>query len=252
MINNKVDNTNLIQERADLIKASTAEINKTKSLTEVYDLMDKLNESVKIFYSHIGCKNECFLCCQNSNIPTATSLEWSYLYEFILKSSDDFKKNIIDTNQKLFATHGSYLKRIHFALNNDDEEFKLNELYDTLPKFKGKSCVFLKEGSCSVYDSRPGKCRTQGYSLMQFANNVQFQTCLPENIKMEELLSKQGNRKVLMPIWNDYEKHIQDLSDSEKIIFSVLPVWLFSHTKDNMLVDQLNTSPDFEAILSNF
>lgn len=247
-----MDRLQILKERADLINNSVNEINSAQSLAEIYDLIDKMNESVKLFYHHIGCKDRCFLCCQNSNIPTATALEWSYLYQFIYNSDEEFKTNLIETVNQLFSTHGTYLKRIHFALNSADDDFKLKELYDTLPRFKGKSCVFLKQGSCSVYSNRPGKCRTQGYSLMQFGNNVQFQTCVPEAIKMEELLAKQGSRKVLMPLWNDYEKRIQDLDISENLVFSVLPVWVFSHISENKFLEQANLNPNFEEVLADF
>lgn len=246
-----MDRIKLIQEKAELIKNSSVEISKTENLIELYHLIDSINEGVNIFYPHTGCKDECFLCCQHSNIPTATSLEWEYVYKYILNTTERFKQNIIDKTLKLFSSHGSDLKRIHFALNSNDDQFKLNELYETLPKFKGKSCVFLKKGSCSIYESRPGKCRTQGFSLMSFGNNVQFQTCLPEIIKLEELLKKQGNRKVLMPVWNDYEKQIQNLAGNENIVFSVLPVWVYSHIRNEKFIEVVHTSPDFEDILES-
>ncbi len=246
-----MDRVKLLQEKVDLIKNIPVQVSKVTSLTELYQFIDSVNDGVKMFYPHITCKDRCFLCCQHSNIPTATALEWEYLYEFILNSSEEFKNELIDTTKKLFSTHSSELKRIHFALNSSDDQFKLNELYDTLPNFKGKSCIFLKEGSCSVYNSRPGKCRTQGYSLMQFGPNIQFQTCLPEMIKLEELLQKQGSRKVLMPIWNDYEKQIQAIAKMDKNISSVLPVWVYSHIEDNKLIPKVNLKPDFENILKN-
>jgi Fe-S-cluster containining protein len=112
---------------------------------------------------------------------------------------------------KLFASYGRELKKVHFALSGGNDDIsKLNELYETLPKFKGKSCLFLINGSCSIYDVRPGKCRSQGYSLVQIGNNVQIQSCVPEISKFEKIFEKQGSRKVLMPLWNDYEKKDSD------------------------------------------
>jgi hypothetical protein len=87
---------------------------------------------------------------------------------------------------------------------------------------------------------------------MKFGANTQFQTCLPEIVKLEEVLEKQGSRKVLMPVWNDYEKQIQDLTKGDEIIFSVLPVWIYSHMESGKFIPAVNLKPDFEKILDNY
>jgi Fe-S-cluster containining protein len=245
-----LDKVQILKEKLALIQNSPEEINKARSLPEVYELIDRLNDSVKTVYSHIHCKNRCFLCCQHSNIPTATSLEWELAYRFILDSTPEYQLELIDVTQKIFASHGPELKKVHFALNSNDDQFKLDELYAALPAFKGTSCVFLREGSCSIYEARPGKCRTQGFSLMKFGASTQFQTCLPEIVKLNQLLEKQGSRKVLMPIWNDYERKIQELDPAEEVIFSILPVWVYTHIKDNRFIPAVNLKPDFVEILS--
>lgn len=242
----------LIQEKANFIKNSQDEINKVTSLDELYLLIDKMNDAVSLFYPHIGCASQCFLCCQHSNIPLASSVEWQKTHESIKSSSEKFKSDLISSTKKLFSTHGSYLKRLHLALNSDDDQFKLKELSILLPEFKGNSCLFLKEGFCSIYTGRPSKCRTQGYSLMQYGDSVQFQTCVPEVIRMEEYLNKIGSRKVLMPKWNDYEVKVKELSHGKDFIMSVLPVWVYAHIKDDKFSDELNTFPDFEKVLSEF
>ncbi len=247
-----MDKQKLLQEKLDLIKNSPQEISKARSLPEVYEIIDKLNDSVKTFYPHISCKNRCFLCCQHSNIPTATGLEWEMLYKFILNTSGEYQQELIGVTAKIFSTHGAQLKRAHFALNSNNDQFQLDELFEALPAFKGTSCVFLREGSCSVYEARPAKCRTQGFSLMKFGPNTQFQTCLPEIVRLEGVLEKQGNRKVLMPVWNDYEKQIQDLTPGAEIIFSVLPVWVYSHIQDGKFLPEVNIKPDFAEILRSF
>lgn len=242
----------LIQEKADFIKNSSQEINNITSLDGLYQLIDKMNDAVKIFYPHIGCASQCFLCCQHSNIPLASSVEWEKTHSFIKNSSEKFKKDLIENISKLFKTHGSYLKKLHFVLNSDDDQLKLKELSSLLPQFKGNSCLFLKEGFCTVYDGRPSKCRTQGYSLMEYGDSVQFQTCVPEVIRMEEYLTKIGSRKVLMPKWNDYEVKIKELSQGKTFIISVLPVWVYVHIQNDSFSDELNINPDFEKILIDF
>ena len=244
--------TEKLQKKADLIKNSSEEINNTKSIRELYNLIDKVNDAVKTFYPHIGCSSQCFLCCQHSNVPTATSIEWELVHSFIANSPKKFQDELIQTTKKLFSTHGNYLKRIHLAINSQDDKLKLKESYEVLPKFLGKSCIFLKEGFCSVYNSRPAKCRTQGYSTMNFDDKTQMQTCVPEMLKIEEVFQKTNIRKVLMPSWNDYEQQIQKLISGDALVVSVLPVWVYAHIKEEQFELSLNLNPDFESILAEF
>lgn len=241
-----------LRHKAHLIKTSPDLIKTANSINEVYKLIEQVNGAVTTFYRQISCKNKCFLCCQHNNVPTATSLEWQNLYEHILKKDDSEKEKLINSVKSLFSTYGSDLKRIHFALDSEDDDFKLKELYASLPSFKGTSCIFLKKGSCSVYESRPAKCRTQGFSLMQFQDNVQFQTCVPEIIRMEETFEQSGDRRVLMPVWNDYEQQIYSLHQEQKLIVTILPVWLFVHIENDVFVDSFIPEPDFEKLLSAF
>jgi len=241
-----------IKNRIHLINNSKDEIKEANTLPEVYNILDKLIDCVSFFYPQITCKDKCFLCCQHSNVPVLTSLEWEYVYNHLLKLSKEEQKILIEENKKLFSKHGLDLKRLHFTLNLADNDFKLKVLAVLLPKFVGGSCIFLKKGSCSIYDVRPLKCRTQGYTLVKFGSYTQFQTCVPESYRLEKLLKEQDSRKVLIPLSNDFEERIQELISGDSIAYSILPVWLYAHTVNDELVSEANILPDFEEILSAF
>jgi len=249
---NSITEEEEIKNKIYFVNNSKNEIEKANTLSDVYNIIDKLNECVSFFYPQISCNDKCFLCCQHSNVPIATSLEWEYIYNHLSKLPKEQQKDLIDANNKLFSKHGLDLKRLHFTLNLADNEFKLKVLAVLLPKFLGTSCLFLKNGSCSIYDVRPSKCRTQGYSLVNFGKYTQFQTCVPEANRLEKFLKEQGTRKVLMPFSNDIEEKIQSLILDDNIWISILPVWLYTHTNNNELVSKINLSPEFEEILSIF
>jgi len=240
----------LLQKKINLIKESKKEINKVTDINQLYLLMDQLNNAVSSVYREIKCQDGCFLCCQHSNIPTASALEWEKIHEFILNSSEEFQNKLIKKNKILFSNYGKELTKIHLAMQSNDEQQKLADLYQFLPIFKGKSCLFLEKGSCSIYPARPAKCRTQGYSLMQFGQNIQFQTCAPEIKRRETELEKQGNRKVLMPFWNDYEQKIQNFQ--EEFLVTILPIWIFAHIKEEKFLTEVNKKLDFKKILAKF
>lgn len=241
-----------IKQKLDFLKNNKLEIEKTTSVREVYALIDKTNDVLKTFYTGIGCKDNCFLCCQHTNIPSVTQLEWELTFEQLKSMSEKDQAKIISKNKKLFSSYGTELKKIHNILNSDGNPTKLKELAETLPKFQGTSCIFLDKGSCSIYDSRPSKCRTQGSSIVKYDNTVQFQSCLPEVLKMEEVFKKQGHRKSLMHYSNNYEDKIKDFHPENKILVSIFPVWILSHTADNTFVSEVNLKPDFDSALANF
>lgn len=241
-------NQNETLEKVAFLQKSNELIDNTKSLPELYELIDKSTKELMHFYPHIGCKDKCFLCCQHSNIPSVSQLEWELTFESIKKLDEKAKAKIISNTKKLFGRFFKELKSIHNALANENESTKLKALYSDLPAFVGTSCVLLDKGSCTVYDGRPLKCRTQGASVVKYEQTVQFQSCVPEVIKMNEFLEKQGSKKTLFPFSNNYEFRSNELNSNENKVITILPVWIFSHIKENDFVENVNLNPNFDAI----
>jgi hypothetical protein len=48
------------------------------------------------------------------------------------------------------------------------------------------------------------------------------------------------------------KKKIQTLNESTELVISVLPVWLYSHIKNNDFIPVPELNPDFEGILKDF
>lgn len=237
-------------EKIDFLKKNGELIDQTNSLEELYELLEKTNQTLNHFYPHIGCKDKCFLCCQHSNIPSVTQLEWQATFESLKKLNEKTKAKVISNTKKLFEKYGKELKAIHNALALTDEKNKLNELYTNLTAFQGTSCVLLDKGSCTAYDGRPVKCRTQGASVVKYAETVQFQSCAPEVSKMIEFLDKQGSRKTFLPFSNNYEFRVGELNTSTNKVSTILPIWVYSHIKDNDFVSEVNLNPDFNVIFT--
>jgi len=137
--------------------------------------------------------------------------------------------------------------QVHDTIQQVPDLEKLEQFKRVLPQLKATQCPLLVDEKCSVYMSRPAKCRAHGAFLFQLQDHVQLHACSAEVDKMEAYLEQQGSRKVTIPFWNPFEDKIVNSYNPPGAVSTILPIWLVTHIEDGKLIEDAQLLPDFDA-----
>lgn len=240
------------QIKASRILKSSQLVALTQNLSDLYTLIGQLNNDVLDLYPHIACRTGCNTCCKGTSMPAVSPSEWKEVYSFILKMwSPEQKSDMIATVLDMYHSYTEIIWAIHDNLQQNPSQEKLQKLIQILPKLSDTTCPLLVDEKCSVYASRPAKCRAHGSFLFIFDNYTQLHACQDEVDKMETYLREAGSRKIIMPIWNQFEEKVVTKFNEPGAVSTILLLWLYAHIKEHKFVSKVNLKPDFEH-LRNF
>jgi len=236
-----------VNEYIQLVQESPALVEQVNTLLELYYLLDQLNTAVRFLYPHNQCNTGCTTCCEGTSVPVVYSLEWGFIYNFIKSLDDDIQKEIVTRTKDFHSLYKHILWQIHDNISGIPNKEKLYKFLDILPQLEQTVCPFLVLGKCGIYPVRPAKCRAHGCFLFQFEETIQLHACPAELERLEAYLQRQGSRKVLMPIWNFFEKKLVDLH-TEDLVATIIPIWLYAHLDGDKLTDTIIKKPDFDKL----
>lgn len=218
------------------------------TLDEVYALLNQLSEDVFDMYPHIACRTQCSTCCKGHSMPAVTSLEWQKLFQFLHEGyTEPERQALIERARAMYNPRKEKYWTVHDVIQAPKDKAQLQRFAEVLPEMEGTQCAFLVDERCSVYPSRPAKCRAHGAFLNMLGDQVILHACESEVDKMETHLTQLGSRKVLMPIWNDFDAKIRGELNAPDAPSTILMLWLVSHVKEGQLIEQVNMYPDFDA-----
>lgn len=220
-----------------------------QNLTEMYQLLEQVTSDVFDIYPHIACRTGCNTCCRGHSMPVVTTSEWTLVYNHILRFwTPHQQEQLVGYVLELHQNYGDLLWQVHEHLQNNDQTVEhVKVISDTLMKLEDTHCPLLVNDRCSVYASRPGKCRAHGAFLFIMDQYTQMHACQAEIDKMEKHLTMQGSRRIVMPIWNDFELRIAKDFNAPDYQATILAIWVYAHIKDGQLVQEINLKPDFES-----
>lgn len=220
----------------------------TQTLDDVYTLLNQLSTDVLDMYPHIACRTQCNTCCKGNSMPTVSPSEWAKVHDYLMRFySDQQRKDLIERTREMYNPNKEIFWGVHDTIQQPADMSKLENFARLLPQLGETQCPMLADEKCSVYMSRPAKCRAHGAFLFVFGPHVQLHACESEVDKMEARMQEQGSRQVVMPIWNDFETRIENHFNAPGAISTVLTLWLLTHLKDGELIEDTNINPDFEA-----
>lgn len=137
-----------------------------QALSEMYEIIDSLNDSLSDYAQqqgqHIACKKGCQWCCHQPVFALDYELAFLKKYveeEFSQAVQNEIKKRAVDKNLKLSLLKG------------DDQ---LNAKFP---------CPLLVDGACMAYKARPVACRiylsSNLYSCLNFFNKPEDKNSYP-------------------------------------------------------------------------
>ena len=114
-------------------------------------------------------------------------------------------------------------------LNEPITQAEAQSLSDALQKgLKGFWCPFLEEGLCTVYKSRPARCRAYGSFLAMVQSVPLPMTCTMELERMEKSFVHYGHRELTRPLWKPYEQAIWNIHTKRGKPFYQKPLVLWA------------------------
>jgi Fe-S-cluster containining protein len=231
---------NRVQQAKHLVRA-------TQSLDEVYVLLNQLSSDVLDMYPHIACRSMCNTCCKGNSMPTVSAAEWERVHQYLLQYYTAAQRTaLIARTREMYNPRKALYWAVHDTIQQDPTPEKLAAFAEILPQLMETQCPMLVDEKCSVYLSRPAKCRAHGTFLFVLPPHVQFHACESEIEKMETFLQEQGSRQVVMPVWNDFEIKINSDFNPPEAISTILPIWLLTHTQQGELRPDTVLTPNFE------
>lgn len=237
------------RQKIDRVVQSRLLLEACQSLTDVYNLINQLSNDVLDLYPHIACRTQCNTCCKGTSMPVASPAEWAILHDYLLRYWSEAQRTaLIERVQALFQTHHEALWAVHDTIQQSADMRKVERFAQILPQLADTQCPFLVDEICSAYMGRPAKCRAHGAFLFLFQEHVQLHACQSEVDKMEVFMEKQGSRKVVMPIWNHFEEKIVKSFNTPGATSTILAIWVLSHLEQGKISEQLNLSPNFDAL----
>lgn len=220
----------------------------TQSLDDIYVLLNQLSSDVLDLYPHIACRTQCNSCCKGTSMPTITPAEWEKVHDYLCRFyTEQQRRDLIERLRRMYNPHRQLYWAVHDTIQMPADMSKLRAFAEILPQLSETQCPMLVDEKCSVYMSRPAKCRAHGGFLYVFGEHIQLHACESEVQKMELKLKEQGSRQVLMPIWNDFEERIAFQHNAPDAVSTILPIWLVSHIHQGELIEEPILKPDFEA-----
>jgi Fe-S-cluster containining protein len=212
-----------------LISDYLLDLQKVDSLEKMDNFVGLLTEAVNEVYPCISCKTGCYTCCTGASMPSVYAKEWQRIREYIKTMPEDLVEQIKTNVENLVSEKSETLNFIHALLHS---KVTTDEMADVAAKLSedmsGQKCPLHIDGKCSVYSVRPTKCRVFGYFSFVFNNEVQFLSCVSDNIKMREYLSENKTKQLSVPYWNYIERKLVSFvtDQNEPFNMSVIPLWL--------------------------
>ncbi|PKL79037.1 MAG: hypothetical protein CVV27_02460 [Candidatus Melainabacteria bacterium HGW-Melainabacteria-1] len=220
----------------------------TRNLDEVYVLLNQLSSDVLDLYPHIACRSQCNTCCKGNSVPTVTPAEWAMVHDYLWRFYTPAQRQaLIARTAEMYNPRKDLFWTVHDTIQQPADMDKLKSLAGTLSQLMETQCPMLVDEKCSIYTSRPAKCRAHGGFLYRFGEHVQLHTCESEVEKMELRMLETGTRHALMPLWNDFEDKISRAHNAPNATSTMLTIWLLSHIESGELIEDVNLDPDFEA-----
>lgn len=206
------------------------DLQKVNSLEDLDLFLKEISESAGEVYPCISCKTGCYTCCTGPSFPPVYSKEWQRIREYINNNLNPEKKEIIINRIKeLSSEKEEGLKFVESIVqknaNIDQLREKVNDLVNI---FKDDVCPLHINGTCSVYEVRPAKCRAFGNFSFAFNNNTQFLSCASDTEKMYNYLEEKKTKQLVLPYWNSVEGKLERLAKTQDDSFEVniIPLWL--------------------------
>lgn len=220
----------------------------TESLDDVYALLNQLSSDVLDLYPHIACRTQCNTCCKGNSMPTVSPTEWEKVHDYLWRFyTEEQRLALVERTRTMYNPHKELFWAVHDTIQRPPDLDKVEEFGRILPQLMDTQCPMLVDEKCSVYMSRPAKCRAHGAFLFVLGPHVQLHACESEVDKMEDYLARQGSRSVVMPVWNDFESKIVQEYNTPEAVSTVLTLWLLTHIHEGQLQEDVNLNPDFEA-----
>lgn len=236
------------RQKINRIQQAKTLLGLTETLDDVYTLLNQLSSDVLDLYPHIACRSQCNTCCKGNSMPTVTPSEWEKVHYYLSRYySAEQRQALIERTREMYNPHRDIYWAVHDTIQQPADMAKVETFGRLLPQLAQTQCPMLVDEKCSIYMSRPGKCRAHGAFLFVFGPHVQLHACESEVDKMEEKLQRDGTRQVLMPIWNDFELRINQTYNPPDAISTVLPIWLLTHIENGELIEEPVLKPDFAA-----
>lgn len=230
------------------IQQARVMVEMAQSLDDVYTQLNQLSSDVLDLYPQIACRTQCNTCCKGPSMPTVTPSEWERVHDYLLRYySEDQRQALIARVRQMYNPHKDIYWAVHDTIQQPADLAKVEAFGRLLPQLNDTQCPMIVDDKCSVYMSRPAKCRAHGAFLHVFGPHVQFHACADEVDKMEQRLKMQGSRDVVMPIWNHFEEQIYQRFNAPDATATVLVIWVLTHVRDGKLVEEVCLLPDFEA-----
>lgn len=237
-----------IRQKINRVQQSEFLLNNTSSLDDVYTLLNQLSSDVLDMYPHIACRTQCNSCCKGTSMPTASPAEWEQVHDYLMRFyTPEQRQELVERIRAYYNPNREAYWQVHDTIQQVPDLEKLAEFKRVLPRLESTQCPFLVDEKCSVYMSRPAKCRAHGAFLFQLQDHVQLHACGSEVDKMEAYLEQQGSRKVTIPFWNPFESKIVNAYNPPGAVSTILPIWLVTHIQNGELVEMPNLLPDFDA-----
>lgn len=236
------------RQKINRVQQAKLLLHTTESLDDVYGLLNQLSSDVLDLYPHIACRTQCNTCCKGPSKPAVSPAEWEKVHDYLLRFySEEQRQALIERTAAMYNVHKDLYWDVHDTIQRPPDLEKLEEFLKILPQLGETQCPMLVNETCSVYMSRPAKCRAHGAFLFVLGPHVQLHACDSEVKKMEDYLEKQGSRAVTMPFWNDFEaKIIQDYNEPTAVS-TILTLWLLTHIHKGQLIEDVNLAPNFDA-----
>lgn len=220
----------------------------THSLDDVYTLLNQLSSDVLDLYPHIACRSQCNTCCKGTSMPTVSPAEWEMVHDYLLRFyTPEQRQALIERTRQVYNPHKEAFWSLHDTIRQPSGMHKLEAFARLLMTLENTQCPMLVDEKCSVYMSRPARCRAHGAFLFVLEEHTQIHACQSEVEKMDDYLAKQGSRNVTMPVWNPFESKIMDAYNQPGAVQTLLPIWLLCHVEQGELIEQTQLKPDFEA-----
>jgi len=236
------------RQKINRVQQSKFLLRNTHTLDDVYVLLNQLSSDVLDMYPHIACRTMCNTCCKGNSMPSVSPAEWEKVFEYLWRYyTAEQRQALIERTREMYNPRKELYWELHETLQQNPSDEKLQALVQILPQMMDTQCPMLVDEKCSVYMSRPAKCRAHGTFLFVMGPHIQPHACESEVQKMEEYLTMQGSRQVVMPIWNDFEQKISDDFNSPEAISTLLPIWLVTHIQAGELIPEANLAPDFQS-----
>lgn len=166
-----------------------------KNLTELYEVIQEINNQIYIIYPSIECRTGCSRCCKFSGSPEIYKAEWEKLKEHIEKNFSE--KQMKRVKRKFMESIRIFKDELENDNDNDLEEISNIEM------FFMSECPFLYKNMCSVYEARPLICRIFGLSMVENAGKTNVYravlACLEEKNRWTEEYKDTPDKQILLP-----------------------------------------------------